>query len=52
MIGQTISNYKIMEKLRQKDGGQVGEVRKFPTSVSQRVVGIFRIPLLFSGSGK
>jgi len=25
MIGQTISHYKILEKPRQKDGGQVGE---------------------------
>ena len=27
MIRQTISHYKILEKPRQKDGGQVGEVR-------------------------
>jgi len=27
MIGQIISHYKILEKLRQEDGGQVGEVR-------------------------
>jgi hypothetical protein len=25
MINKTISHYKILEKLRQKDGGQVGE---------------------------
>ena len=25
MIDKTISHYKILEKLRQKDGGQVGE---------------------------
>ncbi|MFI5251691.1 MAG: hypothetical protein ACHQQQ_04580 [Bacteroidota bacterium] len=25
MIGQTISHYKILEKPRHKDGGQVGE---------------------------
>jgi hypothetical protein len=27
MIGKTIYHYKILEKLRQKDGGQVGEAR-------------------------
>jgi len=25
MTGQTVSHYKILEKPRQKDGGQVGE---------------------------
>ena len=66
MIGQTISHYapeahppmadKIIEKPRQKDSGQVGEVRNSPTpacvpkstsagrSVFQRVVDNFRIP--------
>jgi hypothetical protein len=44
MIGQTISHYKIIDKL--------GEVRNFPTSVSQRVVENFRIPLERSGSGR
>ena len=44
MIGETISHYGILEKL--------GEVRKSPTSVSQRVVVIFRIPASFGGSGR
>ena len=52
MIGQTISHYKILEKPRQINGGQVGEVRNSPTSDFQRVVENFRIPLLFSGSGR
>jgi hypothetical protein len=43
-IGQTISYYKILEKL--------GEVRNFPTSVSKRVVENFRIPLKRSESGR
>ena len=42
MIGQTISHYKILEKPRHKDGGQVGEGRmgivykvpKFPANDS------------------
>ena len=42
MIGQSISQYKILEKL--------GEVRNSPTSVLPRVVENFRIPLFFSGS--
>ncbi len=44
MIGQTISQYKIIDKL--------GEVRNSSTSDFQRVVENFRIPLLFSGSGR
>ena len=65
MIGQTIAHYKILEKPRQINGGQVGEVRNSATSVFQRVQENFRIsrfmdsamsgiqkaePLLFSGS--
>ena len=62
MIGQTISHYTILEKPRQINGGQVGEVRNSPMSVFQRVVDNFRIPaghiniklagrpLLFSGT--
>ncbi len=42
MIGQTISHYRILEKLRQTNGGQVGEVPNFPTSL--RVVGSLSIP--------
>lgn len=32
MIGSTISHYKILEKLRQTNGGQVSEVRLVPQS--------------------
>jgi hypothetical protein len=43
-VGQSISHYKIL--------GALGEVRNFPTRVSQRVVENFRIPLERSGSGR
>ncbi len=74
MIGEVISHYapkahppladKILDKPRQINGGQVGEVRNSSTSDFQRVVENFRIPachiniklagrpLLFSGSGR
>ncbi len=44
MIGKAISHYTILEKL--------GEVRNSPTSVFQRVVENFRIPLKRSESGR
>jgi hypothetical protein len=43
MIGQTISHYKILQKL--------GEVPNFPTNVFQRVGGSLSIPLKRSESG-
>ncbi len=54
MVGRTISQYapKVHPPLADKILEKLGEVRKFPTSVSQRVTGIFRIPLLSSGSGR
>ncbi len=50
MIGTTISHYKIIEKPRQINGGQVGEVPKSPASAFQRVEVILRIPTFFVGS--
>ena len=42
MIGQTISNYEILDRL--------GEVPKLPTSALRRVDATLRIPLFSSGS--
>ena len=62
MIGQTISHYTILEKPRQINGGQVGEVRNFSVSDFLQADENFRIPavhiniklagrpLLFSGT--
>jgi len=54
MIGQIISQYapKAHPPLADKIIEKLGEVRNFPTSVSQRVVENFRIPLKRSGSGR
>ena len=42
MTGETVSHYKILEKL--------GEVPNFPARVSNRAVGSLRIPTLLVGS--
>ena len=52
MIGQTITHYKILEKFGEGGMDVVYKVPKSPTSVSQRVVVIFRIPPSSGGSGR